>query len=108
MAKSLVIETVKVFARQLKQNNIDVEKVFLYGSQVGECSDEGSDIDVAVVSGSFGQDYFEELKTLMRIARSIDLAISPKPYSLEEYQSASPGDFLWQEIIRKGQEIDVS
>jgi len=43
----------------------------------------------------------------MKIAQKIDLQISPEPYSLKEYQSASQGEFLWQEIINKGQLIKV-
>jgi uncharacterized protein len=44
---------------------------------------------------------------LMKIARKIDFMLSPEPYSLEEYEKAQQGNFLWQEIIQKGELIDI-
>jgi len=39
---------------------------------------------------------------------NIDYDISPRPYSLEEYNKASEGDFLYQEIIKKGKLIQAN
>jgi len=107
MGKREVIKKIKEFINLIKINNIKVEKVYLFGSYAVNRAKESSDIDVAVISSDFGINYTEESLFLMKIAQKIDLQISPEPYSLKEYQSASQGEFLWQEIINKGQLIKV-
>ena len=44
---------------------------------------------------------------LKKISMNIDYDISPRPYSLEEYQKATEGDFLYQEIIKKGKPMET-
>lgn len=107
MVKKEVIAKIKDFITLLKQNNINVNKVFLFGSYAFGDANEVSDIDVAVISSDFGKSYLKECLLLMKIANEIDLSLSPKPYSLDEYKKAKQGDFLWQEIINKGHLIDV-
>jgi len=107
MGKREVIKKIKEFIKLLKNSNLKVEMVYLFGSYAANEAKESSDIDVAVISSDFGKNYTEESLFLMRIAQKIDLQISPEPYSLKEYQSASQGEFLWQEIINKGQLIKV-
>ncbi|HBG48748.1 MAG TPA: nucleotidyltransferase domain-containing protein [Cyanobacteria bacterium UBA9971] len=107
MGKREVIKKIKEFINLIKINNIKVEKVYLFGSYAVNRAKESSDIDVAVISPDFGINYTEESLFLMKIAQKIDLQISPEPYSLKEYQAASQGEFLWQEIINKGQLIKV-
>lgn len=107
MVKEQVIEKVRLFIDSLKQNNINIDKVFLFGSHVFEREHEYSDIDIAVISKEFGGNYLEECRKLAKIAHKIDLMLSPEPYSLEEYCNATKGDFLWQEIIQKGLPIDI-
>lgn len=108
MGKKEVIKKIKEFIELLKTNNIKVEKVYLFGSYAVNQARKNSDIDVAVISPNFGINYTEESLFLMRLAQKIDLQISPEPYSLEEFQTASKGGFLWQEIIQKGQLIKFS
>ena len=106
MAQKKIIEIVKKYVQKLKENNVDVFKVFLYGSQVLGTYNEYSDIDVAVISPNFGKNYLEECRLLMKLTRNVDLMISPQPYAVEEYEKASKGTFLWQEIIQKGKVIE--
>lgn len=105
MGKREAIKKIKEFIQQLKNNNVRIEKVYLFGSYAHNNAGKSSDIDVAVISPDFGKNYTEESLFLMGIAQKIDLQISPEPYSVEEYKSASKGEFLWQEIINKGQLI---
>ncbi|OGI00398.1 MAG: DNA polymerase III subunit beta [Candidatus Melainabacteria bacterium GWF2_37_15] len=107
MVKKQIIETVKKYIKAIEAHNIRVEKAYLFGSYAHDTAKSYSDIDVAIVSPDFGKSYLEETCTLMRIARDVDIMISPDPYSVEEYENAGKGDFLYQEIINKGKLIQA-
>jgi len=105
MAKREIVKKVKEYIKLLKSNNIKVDKVYLFGSHASNKAKETSDIDIAIISPDFGKDYMEEMRLLMKIADKVDLTIFPDPYSVEQYEKAKQGDFLWQEIIQKGKLI---
>lgn len=107
MAQKQIVEKVKLYIKKIKENNINVYKVFIYGSSALDINNEYSDIDVAIISPDLGKNYLQEMRLLMKLTRNIDLMISPDPYSLEDYNKAGHGDFLWQEIIQKGVSIDA-
>lgn len=107
MAKREIIKKVKEFIKLLENNNLKIEKVYLFGSHVSNKAKETSDIDVAIISPDFGKNYMEEMRLLLKIADKIDFMISPDPYSVEQYENAKQGDFLWQEIIQKGKLIKI-
>ncbi|WP_027364684.1 nucleotidyltransferase domain-containing protein [Desulfotruncus alcoholivorax] len=107
MAKKHVEVIVKEFINAIKERNIRVEKAILFGSYAKGNAVETSDIDVAVISPDFGQDYVEEAVLLKEISENIDLDISPRPYSLEEYKKVNSGQFLYDEIISKGKFINA-
>lgn len=102
MAQKQVIDKIKLYLTKLKDCNINVYKAFIYGSYAAGTNDENSDIDVAIISEDLGKNYLQEMRLLMKLTRDIDLMIAPDPYSLEDYNNASRGDFLWQEVIEKG------
>jgi len=106
MVAGKIEKIVKDYIKAVKARNISVEKVFLFGSYVENKADEWSDIDIAIISPDFGKDkYLNECLILREIKREINLLISPEPYSLEEYKNAQKGDFLYDEIIKKGKLI---
>ncbi len=107
MAKKQIIKIVNDFIKAVKNNGIKIEVVFLFGSYAVDKSNKDSDIDIAIVSSDFGKDFFDECVKLKEISERIDFNISPRAYSLEEYQKAKEGDFLYQEIIKKGKQIKV-
>jgi len=107
MAKKEILDKIKHFISLVKQNNISVNKAYLFGSHVFENANDCSDIDVAIISENFGKNYIQETLLLMDLANKIDLSISPDLYTLDEYNKATQGDFLWQEIIQKGIPIEV-
>lgn len=107
MAKKQAMKIVKEFIKAIKAHNIRVEKAYLFGSYAHGNAKDYSDIDVAIISPDLGKNYLQETCLLMEIAQEIDLMISPDPYSIEEYQKAGKGDFLYQEIINKGKLIKV-
>lgn len=102
MAKKHFEVSIEKYLEVLKKRNIRVQKAILYGSLAAGSGDEDSDIDLAIVSPDLGQDRFKESLLLKKLTRGIDLDISPRPYSIEQYQKASRGDFLFDEIIQKG------
>lgn len=106
MAQKQIIEKIRLFIDALKKANVRVEKVYLFGSYVLGGAHEYSDVDIAVISPDFGKNFLEESIFLLKTAHKIDLLLSPEPYSLHEYNNASKGDFLWQEIIQKGLPIE--
>lgn len=89
----------------LRAKKIRVKKAILYGSLAAGGGDEDSDIDLAIISPDFGQDRFREAIELKKLTFGIDLDISPRPYSLTQYQMAKQGDFLFDEIIQKGKTV---
>jgi len=98
---------VKNFLKAVEKNNIKIEAAIIFGSYAKGNADNDSDIDIALISPDFGKDKFEEAILLKKISEDIYLGISPEPYSLEEYNQAKQGDFLFQEIIQKGVFVPV-
>jgi len=107
MVEKQIGKIVKDFIKAVKERNIIVEAAFLFGSYAENRANNDSDIDIAIVSPDFGKDFFEESALLKKISLKIDFDISPRAYSLEEYQKAKEGDFLYREIIKKGKLITV-
>lgn len=107
MAKKQVRKIIKDFIDAVKERDIKIEVVFLFGSYAQNRANKDSDIDVAVISSDFGKDFFDECAMLKKISLKFDFDISPRAYSLEEYRNASEGDFLYQEIIKKGKLIKI-
>ncbi len=107
MAKKQIRKIIKDFIKAIKEKNIKVEAVFLFGSYADNTANDDSDIDVAVISSDFGKDFFDESALLKKLSLRIDFDISPRAYSVEEYKNAKEGDFLYQEIIKKGKLIKV-
>jgi predicted nucleotidyltransferase len=99
-----LIDGIKAKVDQLKQT-IPIDCVFLYGSYAKGCPKEYSDIDLAVISPAFGNDIIEEGVMLMLAFQDVSIMIEPKVYSREDYESAEPGTFLHDEIIKKGIQI---
>jgi len=97
---------IKKYIKAIKARNICIERVILFGSYARKQANKNSDIDVAVISPDFGKDYIEEAVMLKEISEDIDLDISPRPYSLEEYRKANKGEFLHDEILLKGRMIE--
>jgi len=107
MVRNHVEVIVSEYIKAIKNRNIRVEKAFLFGSYAKGLAVKDSDIDIAIISPDFGQDYVEEAVMLKEISENIDLDISPRPYSLDEYQNVKRGQFLYDEIVSKGKPIVV-
>ena len=101
-SKSSIINLIKEYILRLKENNISVEKVLLFGSIMRGTSREDSDIDIAVISSSFKGDRYSDRRLIVPLRRGIDSRIDPIPFTPEDY---AEGGILIDEIKSTGQEI---
>jgi len=105
MAKKQIEISIKKYLEALRSRKIRVKKAILYGSLAAGTGDKDSDIDLAIVSPDLGRDRFKESLMLKKLTFGVDLDISPRPYSVEQYKKARQGDFLYDEIIQKGKTV---
>lgn len=77
--KPQVIRQAKIYKRALESANIPVSQLIVFGSQTKGTARPDSDIDVAVVSPSFGKDYHKELIRLLGVRSDEILEIEPHP-----------------------------
>ena len=101
-SKSSIINLIKEYILRLKENNISVEKVLLFGSIMKGTSREDSDIDIDVISSSFKGDRYSDRRIIVPLRRGIDSRIDPIPFTPEDY---AQGGILIDEIKSTGQEI---
>ncbi|MCP5052943.1 MAG: nucleotidyltransferase domain-containing protein [bacterium] len=104
MVKSEIVKLLKSFTQSMLVNNINIEKLILFGSHAMEKAGEWSDIDVAVISTDFGKDRFRERILLTTISYKIDPRIEPYPVGLEEFEKESWKTMI-HEIKQNGIEI---
>lgn len=74
----------KQFAESLSKAGIKVQKAYLFGSFAKGKAKKDSDIDVCIVSSSFGKDYFGEMVKLRKYSLKIDSRIEPVPFLPED------------------------
>ena len=92
--KNKSIKIVKRLLKSLKQDGIDVSEAYLFGSVVTGCSNEDSDIDVALVSKDFQGVPYYDMSKISRHRRKVDLRLELHPFSLDEVLTDPPYFFL--------------
>lgn len=75
---------------QEAQRRYKISAAYVYGSQVKGTATVWSDIDVALVSGDFSSDPFEDRLVLMRLAALIDERIEPYPIPEAMFNKTNP------------------
>ena len=98
-----VKKIISEYKKLLKKEDIEFNKVYLFGSYAKNCPRDWSDIDIAVVSKKFGKDSFKEQLLVDRIADKVSYAIEPHsfhPRDLKDRWSS-----LASEIKEHGVEI---
>jgi predicted nucleotidyltransferase len=106
MAKREALKAIRKFIKALEQEGIPVDRVILYGSYARGRTRPDSDIDVAVISKSFGKDRVEEGMALFRVAGKIDPRLEPIPISSESYEKDTWVPLIY-EIKEKGIELEL-
>ena len=76
-----IIKLTESFRSLLENDNIQIDSMIVFGSQAKGNTRPESDIDICVVSPSFGQNDTEEMQMLFKKARHIDSRIEPYPMS---------------------------
>ncbi|MCL4390169.1 MAG: nucleotidyltransferase domain-containing protein [Patescibacteria group bacterium] len=90
----------KKFVVQLRNDGVEVDSAFLFGSYAKGTQHKDSDIDVCIVSQRFGKDYIEEMVDLRMKALKIDIRIEPIPLTPRDL--ADPYSSLSTEIRNTG------
>ena len=100
-----VTDTIQSFLRHVEED-IRVDKVFLFGSYARGNFREGSDIDLAIVSPDFKEeDCIDNMTRLLRKAMRVRADIQTIPFSPEEYNNPKG---LMEEIRSTGIELRVA
>jgi predicted nucleotidyltransferase len=102
MDKGYALEAIKRFLEELKKY-IEIEKALLFGSWTEGEAEEGSDIDLLIVSNDFAKmDFWEKAKLLgkikMQLLEPID-AVGVTPEDFEKSRS------LIIEFAKKGEVV---
>jgi uncharacterized protein len=85
MAKKTILKDkpeklIKKYYQVLKKANIPVEKIIMFGSWAKGEEKYWSDLDLCVVSPSFGKNNFDETVKLKKATTKVDNMIEPHPY----------------------------
>lgn len=96
-------ELIRKYRQVVEAVGIPVEKMILFGSYARKKGKSWSDVDVCVVSSSFGKDPYEEMVRLKQLTTKVDAMIEPHPYNSEDL--ADPLDPLAWEIQRTGRAV---
>ena len=104
MADSLdkIRSIIEKYVTILQENNISVEKLYLFGSYARGTATEDSDIDIAIVSRDFKGDRFLDRRLVVPLRRQIDRRLEPIPFRSEDFHINDP---LAVEIMENGIEL---
>lgn len=100
--KQVILSIVRRFLAALGEQDIPVERAYLYGSYASGRADAWSDIDVAIITPGFPGDSHDFKLALLKIARNIDLCLEPHPFRADEFGEDYPPA---AEILRTGERI---
>ena len=104
MAKNInaIRKIIKRYIKVIIENNVKIDKLYLFGSYAKGCAQDDSDIDIAIISRNFKGDRFLDRRLIVPLRRKIDRRIEPIPYRPEDFKESDP---LVSEIVRNGIEI---
>ncbi len=83
---------------------VPVAAAYLYGSHASDEADADSDIDLAVVSPAFGEDFHRDLVLLSEACLPDATLIEAVPFSTSDHEHPPRGSFL-REVIRHGRRV---
>ncbi|EKD87344.1 MAG: DNA polymerase, beta-like protein region, partial [uncultured bacterium] len=94
-----------LFVKKLDTEGIPVHAAYLFGSYAKGTAGKDSDIDVCIVSPTFGNDYIKEMVALRKISLQIDSKIEPVPFGLHDIND--PYSSIASEIHKGGIRLPV-
>lgn len=101
-SKTTIINLVKNYISILRDHNIPIQRVMLFGSYMNGQPREDSDIDIAIISSAFKGNRYSDRRFIVPFRRGIDSRIEPIPFTPEDFEK---GGILIDEIKRTGEEI---
>ena len=100
--KNLIHKIIESYLNILRENNIPLRRVYLYGSYAKDSSHEESDIDIAVFWDKDTIDGFDEDVQLLKLTRRVDLRIEPHSFARTDFDESDP---YIREIVKTGERI---
>ncbi|HIJ81668.1 MAG TPA: nucleotidyltransferase domain-containing protein [Desulfuromonadales bacterium] len=104
VATDIIVGIVKQYIRELSTRDILVDEAILFGSFAHGNASEESDIDIALISGAFSGNRFDDRRRIVPLRRGIDSRIEPIPFRPEQFAG---GGNLIDEIKKTGVSISL-
>lgn len=101
-SKELIYSIIRSYVERMKENKVDIWRLYLYGSYAKDTYHEDSDIDLAVFLNQDDIDGLDEDLMLMRLRRDIDVRIEPHSFARTDFDETNP---MIREIIETGERI---
>ena len=98
MDKATAFKIVKKYITFLKNNKINVQSAYIFGSYAKGNFNEDSDIDLAIIMKNLSNSFTMQVE-LMKLSRKIDTRIEPHPIDESDFNSSNP---FAHEILTKG------
>ncbi len=95
-------KTIQKYLRELKRNNIPVQRAILFGSYARGNFHALSDIDLALVSSIFKGDRIEDRAIIRAITLSVSSEIEVVPFHPKDFNRRNP---FAKEILQHGIEM---
>jgi predicted nucleotidyltransferase len=106
MATTEVIELLRKYILLLNSNGISVYKAFLYGSYSTNTANDGSDIDVMIVSEKYDETDDEAVGKIWKLTRLVSTKIEPFLIGKNKYISDDISPLI-EQIKRQGIELSL-
>lgn len=100
MSKTEAKKIARQYANKLKKNHMSVSSMYLFGSQAEDKTHQDSDIDVAVISPIFKNNFSKNSLKFWQMRREIDSRIEPHGFTQEDFNNLA--DPLVYEIKKNG------
>jgi predicted nucleotidyltransferase len=100
MDKTTVLRIIDNFIKAIQSKGIKIDKLILFGSYADETHEEGSDIDLVVISDDFaGKDYWERIDILSDAIFDVFQPIEATAMTSNEFESETS---IISEFAKKG------
>ena len=99
---SEIIELSKTFIKALESKNIHIEEAYIFGSYAKETNHKYSDIDLALISGSFSGVRFDDNVKIINNTPHNFVDIETHPFRPEDFTKDNP---FVEEILKDGFKI---
>ena len=90
--------------KELNNNNLQIQKAYLFGSYSNNSYTEFSDIDIALISNSFTGNRFLDKEMIRKFVVKINTDLSPLPFNPVDFNN---NNIMASEILKTGIEISL-